>query len=384
MADGVEPKGGIRDDMRSWKWVLIGTLALAAAAASAWLTRTPAGHPDPPSTPLPPPPALDVATPEAAVGEPGQADTPPTTAPGPPASALPAVPRFDPAAFDRRALPDPKARLADVYEDLRRAAEGGNAVAACRLGTGLLDCRHAIEQDQRRIARVLDTAARHELPPAEGHTALAAEAAFAKRAAAVDESRGAMLNRCADLSPEMLAGAEDWLLGAMARGNGHAIERFLLDFRLDSASTLARPELVALFRDEAPRLAELAAIRGSRSTLGALVRAHAGLAPETSLGMALPRDRVRARALALVYVEEAQALARDVPDQPPGVRDFDAREGGRLLAMSSLGLTPEQTIAAQALARDLLDERERTRTAFREQVVNSGTYRHGSFERCIR
>jgi hypothetical protein len=370
--------------MQSRKWLLIGTLALAAAAASGWLIRTPADDPYPPSTPPPPSPALDVAAADAAVGGPGQADTPPVTALGPRAPGLSAAPRFDPAAFDRRALPDPKARLADVYEDLKRAAEAGNAVAACRLGTGLLDCRHAIEKDQRRIARVLDTTARHELPPAEGLTALAAEAAFAKRAAVVDASRGSMLHRCADLSPEMLAGAEDWLLGAMAKGNGHAIERFLLGFRLDSTSTLARPELVALFRDEAPLLAERAAIRGNLSTLGELVRAHAGLAPETALGMALPLDRVRARALALVYIEEAQGLARDVPDRPPDARAFDARERGRLLAMSSLGLTPEQTLAAQALARDLLDERERTRTAFREQVVNSGTYSYGSFEPCIR
>lgn len=367
--------------------LLIGIVVLVTGATYWWLTRGPredaaASTRVTAAAPVPVVPR-DAPAPSDSAEE-------RTTIPGTPAevaspleSSTAPVPQFDPAAFDRRALPAPTARLADVYEELKRAAEAGNAVAACRLGTGLLRCRQVLEQDQRRIARLLDTAARHDIPPAEGQAAAAAEAILGERADTL-AARPGQTNRCEELPSAALTEAEDWLLAAIARGNRHAIERFLLDFRLDSPSTLARPEMVALFREEAPALAERAAATGSLAVIPELVRAYAGLAPETPLGMALPRDLARARALALLYIEEAQATARELPAIAPGARDLNAGEGGRLLAMSSLGLTSEQALAAQALARALFDERERTRAAFREQVVAAGVFSHRDFEPCIR
>lgn len=365
---------------------LIGVVVLVTGATFWWLTRDPGKDAaastrvtaDAPVAVVP----RDAPTPRDSTAERTTIPVTPAEVASSLESSTTSVPQFDPAAFDRRALPAPTARLADVYEELKRAAEAGNAVAACRLGTGLLRCRHVLEQDQRRIARLLDSTARG-LPPAEGQTAAAAEAMLGERAAVL-AARPGQTNRCEELPSAALTEAEDWLLAAMARGNRHAIERFLLDFRLDSPSTLARPEMVALFREEAPALAERAAATGSLAVIPELVRAYAGLAPETPLGMALPRDLTRARALALLYIEEAQATAREQPAVAAVARDFNAAEGGRLLAMSSLGLTSEQALAAQALARALFDERERSRASFREQVAAAGVFSHRDFEPCIR
>lgn len=199
-------------------------------------------------------------------------------------------------------LPNPSARLVDIYQALDERAKSGDLRAACRLASDMYRCRFLPQ-----LSAVLDT----EITRAAG--AQAGSDLEASASSRIDDLRQRMASSeqiCAGMDARISMKAWEYLLRAANQGHVDSMLHFAIQPPLDEAAFLNDQEGWAAYRDHAVPLLERAAASGSTLALYQLYRMH--------LGGAMPggietQHRDPARAFAYGEILARYSSAQDRP-----------------------------------------------------------------------
>lgn len=258
----------------------------------------------------------------------------------------------------RQPLPPLRQPLRMVLPELRRRADAGEAVAACRLAAELEYCagmreRLAADAYQLRLQQRLD---------ADSATATVSREERERLANARQEQlrHGEQLLResahCADVSlPGPGERIRYWRQGALA-GHPAALRHYLAGNAFGANETLDNLDALAVYRREAEDLAWKAAANGDIAVQLALATAYVQErppGPQPWLVQAIKPDEIRALALHLQLRRQMQGMS---------VPDFLATPIAARQAELESRLAPADIAAARQLAADYWNRWPRPRT----------------------
>jgi hypothetical protein len=247
--------------------IVVGVLGIVAlAVAGGWWMRV---RREAPRT------EHEAATPTVAQGATATADAPPAVAP----EAAVAAPSNAPAAAAPRgdATPAAELPLRDEIADLDRRARSGDAAAACRLGAELLRCERArtLQPYTDNVEIQARALAQRNLREQEMDRQI--DAALQRQ-----EENAAVLTHCEGVDEaRWMVPARYFHLAAQA-GHRPSMRQFLNPERVRSDQLFRDPELIPLYRANAPRYFLQLMEEGDRDLL-----------MRWSMSAALPRDPLR-------------------------------------------------------------------------------------------
>jgi hypothetical protein len=257
----------------------IGALALALALAAYWVLQRPSSAPGPGAATVP-------ASGKATTAIPSRDSRPSPAKPGVPIESGTAR-RPAAGANPSPPLPPVGAPIREVVAQLKEAAEAGDVIAACRLGTELTRCH------QLRQADAADnTSMQLQMVKPGTPEEAAVRSGIEERARLIAPVRLA----CDGVTKEQADSAFRYLLRAAHGGNLAAMTQFAIAPPLPQ-NVLEDLEGWAAYRDHAPTFFDRAIRAGDlRAAFVAQFHMVAGIG--VAGGTALPRDHQRAAALA--------------------------------------------------------------------------------------